>query len=679
MRFLNIRPHVASNTSGKFDFFEVFKTALGKLGALTHADEVVPVTKEFFEGVFKIPKERVSLHFRSSLEHMHDEASSGQHQRHYVEETLSVDTAAHKAVVDYTHQLKVLIRDEIEFTHFSTPPGAEKESLGAVVEFLQHLNADIFLPIYSDAKLVAYLIVDRGARADRLFTDVERDEMLIYCNYLGSLIYLLSTMNLETLQARERALRLEAFKKERLLGLLKQSVYPFVGIGKTRKIGVLTYKNNKFAFINQAAKDLLNTDLNQEKGLAVTRVLSSISGDTASYLSPKRALVNSPDGQTLVAVATPNVQKNNTVVTIANPTIADLIKDHLRSLKDPDKWDYLLALKTTQEGKKIHQVLPADTPTLLSCKISMLEQSLVATSMLIEVAGEEDAEMLAHVVHAVTGQRVLEEIVLRRSADDEGLMCQLFGMNPIFRTDQEKALFEQLDGIGTLVLHNIHLLSIPVQQKLLEYVRFGRFAPYKSDQTQEADVVLVCTTSQDLQDLVGRGLFLKELYLELKNSSVWIPSLTTLPDDEFLALAEGLREQMVQAKVYENMLFFTEYDRRKLLASRCVSLHELKGKIQNILHKKLRKQSIGTETVIDPAFGVVDPDLAHAARLGKHALKDPKMLAMLMSKFKQSQSKIAQFLGVNRSTVSRRCAQFGIEAPNKLTPARGSTHESDGI
>ncbi len=439
------------------------------------------------------------------------------------------------------------------------------------------------------------------------------------------------------------------------------------------------YKNNKFAYINQAAKDLLNTDLNKEKGLAVTRTLQSIGNDTAQYLSPKRALVTSPDGQTLVATTTPNVQKNNTVVTITNPTISDLVKDHLRSLKDPETWDYLLALKTSDEGKKVNQALPADTPTILSCKISMLEHALSAPSMLLEVAGEEDAEMLAHVVHAITGQSVLEEIVLRRSVDDEGLMTKLFGMNPIFRSGQEKALFEQLDGIGTLVLHNIHLLSIPVQQKLLEYVRYGRFSPYKSDQMQEADVVLVCTTCQDLQDLVGRGLFLKELYLELKNASVWIPSLTTLPDDEFLELAEGLREQMVQAKVYENMLYFTEYDRRKLLASRCVSLHELKGKIQNILHKKLRKQSIGTETVIDPAFGVVDPDLAHAARLGKHALKDPKMLVMLMSKFKQSQSKIAQFLGVNRSTVSRRCAQFGIDAPNKTTKAPGNSHESEGI
>ncbi len=452
-----------------------------------------------------------------------------------------------------------------------------------------------------------------------------------------------------------------------------------MGVGKTRKIGVITFKNNKFAYCNQPAKDLLGTDLNKEKGLAVTRTLNTLSNDTATYLSPKRALVRASDGQPLVAITTPNVQKNNTVITVSNPTIADLVKDHLRALKDSDKWDYLLALKTSDEGAKINQVLPADTPTILSCKISLLEQSLAATSMLIEVAGEEDGEMLGQVAHAVTKRKVLEEIVLRRTADDEGLMCTLFGMNPIFRTNQEKALFEQLDGNGTLVLHNIHLLSIPVQKKLLEYVRFGRFSPYKSDQVQEADVVLVCTTSQDLQEHVARGTFLKELYLELKSTSVWIPSLTTLPDDEFLELAEGLREQMVQAKVYENMLHFSEYDRRKLLASRCVSLHELKSKIQNLLHKKLRKQSIGTETVIDPAFGVVDPDLAHAARLGKHALKDPKMLAMLMSKFKQSRSKIAQFLGVNRSTVSRRCAQFGIEAPGRLATAQRNAHESDGI
>ena len=77
---------------------------------------------------------------------------------------------------------------------------------------------------------------------------------------------------------------------------------------------------------------------------------------------------------------------------------------------------------------------------------------------------------------------------------------------------------------------------------------------------------------------------------------------------------------------------------------------------------------------MDPAYHISDFDLVEAARLGKHALKDPKMVAMLMRKFDNNQSKVAMFLGVNRSTVSRRCAEYGMDAI--LQPSASPRKES---
>ena len=72
-----------------------------------------------------------------------------------------------------------------------------------------------------------------------------------------------------------------------------------------------------------------------------------------------------------------------------------------------------------------------------------------------------------------------------------------------------------------------------------------------------------------------------------------------------------------------------------------------------------KKNQIYQETQFDPAYNISDPELVEAARLGKKALKDPKVMAVLWNKFK-NQNKIAQFLGVNRSSVNRRCKEYNL-------------------
>ncbi|MDR3550270.1 MAG: hypothetical protein P4L31_02570 [Candidatus Babeliales bacterium] len=56
---------------------------------------------------------------------------------------------------------------------------------------------------------------------------------------------------------------------------------------------------------------------------------------------------------------------------------------------------------------------------------------------------------------------------------------------------------------------------------------------------------------------------------------------------------------------------------------------------------------------------ITDPQLIAASRLGKHALRDPQIMGLLWSKF-NNQNKIATFLGVNRSSVNRRCKEYNL-------------------
>jgi DNA-binding protein Fis len=114
----------------------------------------------------------------------------------------------------------------------------------------------------------------------------------------------------------------------------------------------------------------------------------------------------------------------------------------------------------------------------------------------------------------------------------------------------------------------------------------------------------------------------------------------------------------VQHDGFKQLLALTDKEKQKLIDKKSASISEFKQQVQRLLEAKTHKTHI-EHTVLTPQYDIVDPELLEAARLGKHALRDPRMVAFLWDKFK-NQNKIATFLGVNRSSVNRRCKEYGI-------------------
>ena len=98
-----------------------------------------------------------------------------------------------------------------------------------------------------------------------------------------------------------------------------------------------------------------------------------------------------------------------------------------------------------------------------------------------------------------------------------------------------------------------------------------------------------------------------------------------------------------------------------MVTDRPISLKEFKDKVHNILVAKSTKHNLQESTTFDPAYDITEPDIAHAVRLGKKALKDPQLMTVLWNKFK-NQNKIATLLGVNRSSVNRRCQEYDLRS-----------------
>ena len=90
--------------------------------------------------------------------------------------------------------------------------------------------------------------------------------------------------------------------------------------------------------------------------------------------------------------------------------------------------------------------------------------------------------------------------------------------------------FEQADG-GTLLLDEIDAMQLKHQKKILRALQDGTFERVGGGETLRADVRLLTATNQDLEELIARGLFRKDLFYRINAETVRVPPLRERRED----------------------------------------------------------------------------------------------------------------------------------------------------
>jgi transcriptional regulator with PAS, ATPase and Fis domain len=652
LRFLNFNTHVQSMRH--FHFIDDFKEVLEQLSHTTTLNELGQITQHFFKNAFDIPRNRTALYIRS-ITHANQLASSPEISK--LETIVEQFMTTHESVIcDYISGIKILIYDEIAFSNFYEEDPARK----ALLNFLESINGDIFIPIYEQGKMIAYIVIEDHTREHEFYGNVEHDEMLIFASYLGKSINLLQNRSLDGLFQQEKILKDELYAKHQEINQFKESMRSFLRNAKQKEIGIIFYKNRRFIYGNKIAKDLIQINLNQQEGHPLTKVLRYVAHQVEEYKSPQTALTHDHADNSLIISAVPNLEQNNVIITICHPDISDIIAKQMHLLKDPTNWDYLLYLETTDSGKLINQLIPGSGETLLNFKIELLQIALTKKAILLD-ATEDDLLALVEVLHHINLREQLHVIKLHHPSSNCDLAIKLFGINPMLGVENSTPpLFEKLSNTGTLFIENIHYMNLETQEYLAEFLKTGFYRTFKSDTHASSNVRIICSTNHNLQALVHEGVFSKALFHELKRTALCVPSLLLLSEQELYSLADGFTQQALKVHDFKTLFELTPSEKNKLSHQRPLSLYAFKKRVQQILIDKSKKNHIYEETSFDPAYSVSDPTLIQAARLGKHALRDHKIMTMLWNKFK-NQNQIAAFLGVNRSSVNRRCKEYNFQ------------------
>lgn len=635
LRFLNIQTHVYA--ADQFCFLECLKTTVADLGRLTNFEAIAHRTKIFFVEAFDVPVEKTTLHMRGL----------NRHKIEIVVESFFSKCSQDLELKNFVQETQVLIYDEIVCSNFYY----ESPIFSQVIEFMEEINADIFIPINDTQKTIAYLVVERQARHNRLYTNVERDQMLMYVSYLGNILYVLENKSFEALVLRERQLKTELFEQRQENSQYKESIRLFMRSAKERQIGVMFYRNEMLMYGNQAARELLGSESNSV-GLSLLQTVKKIAHDALHYKVPQYALNADPAGTKLAFSAFIGMLAQEVIIIVHHPEISDMIREQVDRLPDPSDWDHLIALATTGIGTLISQTIPGQGKVLLPVKLSLLKAALNKSPVLLAM-GNEDALSIARLISQASASPQFQHLT---AYEGQSLNHRMFGIPPTFSTPGQPGLLKDLDDRSTLFIENIDHADLAVQQAIANFIRTGSFRFLGRE--HQSDARIIVSSTQDLPYLASQNLFCKDLLTELQKNTVALPSLLSLPAEEFLELVDGYAQHITQGQEYRKLLSLSPREKDALLQHRPVSLQALKKKVHMLLLQKT-KQPLSEDELNNSTQLIEDTDLAHAARLGKQALRDQRIMTMLWNKLKNPAS-IASFLGVNRTSVYRRIKAYHL-------------------
>ncbi len=663
LRFLNLKDHV--ETKHKFSFINDFKDIIEELSYVKTSNELIHITQMFFQTAFNIKISKIKLYIRNIDNNNITPTYYNTEISNKIENFIALHNNFNNNYEDLLlKKYKIFIKDEIEFSNFYQ----ESKERTDLLVFLNNINVDIFLPIYNGTKIITYITVEQHSRESQLFNSTERDEMLVFASYLSNVINLLNYNNLDNLLKQKKEMHEELYQKHQEISQYKESIRSFVKTNSDRKIGIIFYKNRKFTYANQSAKDLVPIDINADQDHYLSKALKQIALQVQQYKSTETEFIKDLNGNKLVLYALTPLEENSVIIMVYYPEVSDVIKAHIDSLKDPTEIDKLLYLETTQSGKLINQLVPSYGDNILNFKVNLLSLALGKKAILLNLP-DDDLDNTVELLHHISLKQKLYKIELSDYEKDNEIAIRLFGLKEIFDFTQQnkdnsnmESILLNLDNIGTLFIKNIELLQIETQNYLANFISCGYFNKLKSDHKIFSNIRLIFSSTKNLEYLVSQGEFSKKLYNELNKTSITMPSLLSLTELEIMDLAQGFTEQMVNNTPTKNDLsILNPKDKAKLLAQRPISLEDLKNRVQRLLITKSNKNNSTTDSItFDPAYNISDPIVAKAVRLGKKALKYQDIMTSLWDKYK-NQNKIAALLGVDRSSVCRRCQQYNLK------------------
>lgn len=171
----------------------------------------------------------------------------------------------------------------------------------------------------------------------------------------------------------------------------------------------------------------------------------------------------------------------------------------------------------------------------------------------ILITGESGTgkELLATAIHQVSPRKKSTFTPINMAALTPSLFdAEFFGYTKGAFTGAEKDRSGYLahTNNGTLFLDEIGILPMELQGKLLRVLQSGEYIQIGSNKPQKTDIRLIASTNEDLENLIQKNKFRKDLFYRLNGAWLHLPPLKERKEDIPILTQAFIREFLNKTK-----------------------------------------------------------------------------------------------------------------------------------
>jgi DNA-binding NtrC family response regulator len=331
--------------------------------------------------------------------------------------------------------------------------------------------------------------------------------------------------------------------------------------------------------------------------------------------------------------------------------------------------DVLVVLRSAEarEEPRARSRAEAAPPPLLPELAAMAATGTLPVIILGETGAGKG--VLAEAIHNASPRKARRLVRLNCAALPEALLeSELFGHERgafTGATQAKPGLLEAADG-GTLLLDEVAEMPLATQAKLLHVVEHGEVLRLGSLRPRTIDVRFIAATNRDIDELVSKGLFRRDLYFRLAGLTIRIAPLRERRDEiptlarAFLADACTRMGKPAPALSDETLAL--------------LSGHAWPGNVRELKNAMARYALLGRTDILlseqvsaDPVPAAASADPMQKMKSDMRELEKQRIVDAL-ARCAGSQTKAALLLGISRRTLTKRLEEFDLPRPRKRVP-----------
>jgi len=381
-------------------------------------------------------------------------------------------------------------------------------------------------------------------------------------------------------------------------------------------------------------------------------------------------LQNMPNNRKLISIGTPVFDQAGELIRVVvserDITEIDTLQRELENqeaIKDQFRHQMLEMQQTELEKRKII----ARSPNMIKALRQAMRVATADSSVLILGESGVGKGVIADMIHHNSRRADRPLIKINCGAIPESLVeAELFGYEKgAFtgaNTGGKPGQFE-LANEGILFLDEVAELPLSAQVKLLRFLEDGWITRLGATEERKVDVRVLAATHRDLDDMVEKGTFRLDLYYRLNVIPIHVPAVRERKD----CLVPLIRH-------YIDHFSLINHESRRLTRAAIDALcnYSFPGNVRELMNICERLVVMSETEVIDLVDLPVQVAASVKARLPEE-MDWPETVTLqealetvernLLTKAREryrSQSRIAEVLGVNQSTIARKLKRYGL-------------------